>query len=42
MERKITEGVDGIITNYPARLAEVLRRHESEAGSHKSGDDRGV
>ena len=42
MERKIAEGVDGIITNYPARLAEVLRRHESEAGSHKSGDDRGV
>jgi len=30
MERKIAEGVDGIITNYPARLAEVLRRHESE------------
>jgi glycerophosphoryl diester phosphodiesterase len=33
MERKISEGVDGIITNYPARLAEVLRRHESEARS---------
>jgi glycerophosphoryl diester phosphodiesterase len=30
MERKITEGVDGIITNYPASLAEVLSRHESE------------
>ena len=29
MERKIVEGVDGIITNYPARLAEVLRRQES-------------
>jgi glycerophosphoryl diester phosphodiesterase len=42
MERKITEGADGIITNYPARLAEVLRRQESEAGSHKSGDYRGV
>jgi glycerophosphoryl diester phosphodiesterase len=33
MERKITEGVDGIITNYPARLAEVLRRQESEGRS---------
>jgi len=30
MERKIAEGVDGIITNYPGRLAEVLRRQESE------------
>jgi len=29
MERMITEGVDGIITNYPGRLAEVLRRQES-------------
>ena len=34
MERKITEGVDGIITNYPARLAEVLSRHESEVSGH--------
>ena len=25
MKRKIAEGVDGIITNYPAKLAEVLR-----------------
>jgi glycerophosphoryl diester phosphodiesterase len=29
MERKIADGVDGIITNYPARLAEVLRRMKS-------------
>jgi glycerophosphoryl diester phosphodiesterase len=29
MERRIADGVDGIITNYPARLAEVLRRVES-------------
>jgi glycerophosphoryl diester phosphodiesterase len=29
MERKIAEGVDGIITNFPARLAEVLRRMKS-------------
>jgi len=42
MERKITEGVDGIITNYPARLAEVLRSQESKAGIHKSRDHRGV
>jgi glycerophosphoryl diester phosphodiesterase len=28
MERKIADGVDGIITNYPARLAEVLSRVE--------------
>jgi glycerophosphoryl diester phosphodiesterase len=46
MERKIADGVDGIITNYPARLAEVLRRVESferqESGvrSQKSGDRR--
>jgi len=26
MERKIADGVDGIITNYPAKLAEVLSR----------------
>jgi len=30
MERKIAEGVDGIITNYPWRLAEVLRRIGSQ------------
>ena len=29
MERMIAEGVDGIITNYPTRLAEVLSRQES-------------
>jgi len=29
MERKIADGVDGIITNYPARLAEVLSRVET-------------
>jgi glycerophosphoryl diester phosphodiesterase len=29
MERKIAEGVDGIITNYPARLAEVIGRVSS-------------
>jgi glycerophosphoryl diester phosphodiesterase len=29
MERKIADGVDGIITNYPARLAGVLSRVES-------------
>ena len=29
MERMIAEGVDGIITNYPTRLAEVLNRQES-------------
>ena len=32
MERKIADGVDGIITNYPARLAEVLCRMESSGG----------
>lgn len=26
MRRKIAEGVDGLVTNYPARLAEVLKR----------------
>jgi glycerophosphoryl diester phosphodiesterase len=36
MERKIAEGVDGIITDYPARLAEVLRRQESEGGIRES------
>ena len=30
MKRKLADGVDGIVTNYPARLAEVLRRQESE------------
>jgi glycerophosphoryl diester phosphodiesterase len=29
MERMIADGVDGIITNYPTRLAEVLSRQES-------------
>jgi glycerophosphoryl diester phosphodiesterase len=44
MERRIADGVDGIITNYPGRLAEVLRRVESferqepEVRSQKSGD----
>jgi glycerophosphoryl diester phosphodiesterase len=33
MERKILEGVDGIITNYPARLAEVIRKQELEVRS---------
>ena len=28
MRRKILEGVDGLITNYPARLTEVLNRIE--------------
>jgi glycerophosphoryl diester phosphodiesterase len=28
MQRRIADGVDGIITNYPARLAEVLRHVE--------------
>ena len=32
MKRKIVDGVDGIITNYPARLAEVLDRMESSGG----------
>jgi glycerophosphoryl diester phosphodiesterase len=46
MQRRIADGVDGIITNYPARLAEVLRRVESferqepEVRSQKSGDRR--
>ena len=41
MERRIADGVDGIITNYPARLAEVirrvgsLRRQESEVRSQE-------
>jgi len=44
MERMIAAGVDGIITNYPSRLADVLRRQKSsdpqgpEARSQKSGD----
>jgi glycerophosphoryl diester phosphodiesterase len=48
MERKIADGVDGIITNYPARLAEVLGRlessdsQESEVRSQKSGGRRWV
>jgi glycerophosphoryl diester phosphodiesterase len=29
MQRRIADGVDGIITNYPARLAQVLSRMES-------------
>jgi glycerophosphoryl diester phosphodiesterase len=29
MERMIADGVDGIITNYPSRLREVLSRQES-------------
>jgi len=32
MERKVADGVDGIITNYPARLAKVLARMESSGG----------
>ena len=32
MERMIADGVDGIITNYPTRLAEVLCRVESSQG----------
>jgi hypothetical protein len=28
MRRKILDGVDGLITNYPARLTEVLERIE--------------
>ncbi|MGO8731760.1 MAG: glycerophosphodiester phosphodiesterase [Terriglobia bacterium] len=48
MERRIADGVDGIITNYPARLAEVLSRVESsdrqEPGARiqKSGDRKWV
>jgi len=48
MERMIAAGVDGIITNYPTRLAEVLSRQESsdrqepEARSQKSRDRRWV
>ena len=48
MERRIADGVDGIVTNYPARLTEVLSRQESsdrqepEAKSQKSGDRRWV
>ena len=30
MRRKILDGVDGVITNYPARLTEVLQRIEQE------------
>jgi glycerophosphoryl diester phosphodiesterase len=30
MRRKILDGVDGLITNYPARLTEVLNRIEQE------------
>lgn len=30
MRRKILDGVDGLITNYPARLTEVLNRIERE------------
>jgi glycerophosphoryl diester phosphodiesterase len=46
MQRRIADGVDGIITNYPSRLAQVLRRVElfrgqqSEAMSQKAGDRR--
>ena len=29
MERRIADGVDGIVTNYPARLAEVISRQEA-------------
>jgi len=28
MRRKILDGVDGLITNYPARLTEVVARLE--------------
>ena len=48
MERSIADGVDGIITNYPTRLAEVLSRVESsdrqepEATGQKSGERRWV
>ena len=38
MRRKMDEGVDGIITDYPARLAEVLGRQESEVSSQASGE----
>jgi len=34
----VDEGVDGIITDYPARLAEVLGRQESEVSSQASGE----
>jgi hypothetical protein len=27
MRRKILDGVDGIITSHPARLAEILRKN---------------
>jgi hypothetical protein len=30
MERKIAEGVDGIITNYPGRLTGVIDRVSSQ------------
>jgi len=40
MERKIAEGVDGIITNYPAKLAEVLRKQKSEDRSQESGEKK--
>lgn len=31
MERRIADGVDGIITRYPAKLREIIRRLEIEA-----------
>jgi glycerophosphoryl diester phosphodiesterase len=30
MRRKILDGVDGLITNYPAKLTEVLERLEKD------------
>jgi glycerophosphoryl diester phosphodiesterase len=44
MERMIADGVDGIVTNYPSRLAEVLnrvhpfQRQDPEGKSQRSGD----
>ena len=37
MERKIADGVDGIITNFPAGLAEVISRLNSGLRSQGSG-----
>jgi hypothetical protein len=39
MRRKILDGVDGLITNYPARLTAVLERLEQARDFHRDDQE---